>query len=71
VPELSTSIGLLLKGFEQVETIKRLRGSENEFEEVETPQTETQIKREVKKVGMIESFKRKFTAIFEENDAEM
>jgi len=60
-----------LKGFEQVETIKRLRGSENEFEEVETPQTETQIKREVKKVGMIESFKRKFTAIFEENDAEM
>jgi cell division protein FtsA len=70
VPTFSTAIGLILKGFEQVETLNRINNDED-FGEIDTPQTEQQKKKLVKKSGILDAFKRKFTEIFEENDAEM
>jgi cell division protein FtsA len=70
VPTFSTAIGLILKGFEQVETLNRIN-NDDDFSEIDTPETEQQKKKFVKKSGILDAFKRKFSEIFEENDAEM
>jgi cell division protein FtsA len=70
VPTFSTAIGLILKGFEQVETLNRIN-NDDDFSEIDTLETEQQKKKFVKKSGILDAFKRKFSEIFEENDAEM
>lgn len=69
-PTYSTAIGLVLKGFEQVETCNKLSQDTNETVE-DQPKTAKIKSKEVKKSNILDRFKMKFTEIFEENDAEM
>jgi cell division protein FtsA len=69
-PTYSTAIGLVLKGFEHNETYMKVSNNQ----QVNTEPTEQDVKivsKEIKKNNILEKFKRKFTEIFEENDAEM
>lgn len=69
-PTYSTAIGLVLKGYEQVETSIKLNQENNESTETQ-PKTEKIKPKDVKKTNILDKFKMKFTEIFEENDAEM
>lgn len=70
MPELSTGIGLIIKGFEFME-------SENTHQEPKAEPAKKlfafnkQKSTEVKKKNMLERFKTKVTEMFDENDAEM
>ncbi|HOP03559.1 MAG TPA: cell division protein FtsA [Tenuifilaceae bacterium] len=72
LPMFSTSVGLVLKGFEHIETLRRMNQDEelvqNEFEEEKVVQQE---KTNIRKLSVVEKFKQKFTEIFEVNDSEM
>jgi cell division protein FtsA len=68
-PTFSTAIGLILKGYEQIETYERIK-EDNDFKGIETPQLEQQ-KKIIKKSSLVENFKRRFIEMFEENDSEM
>ncbi len=68
-PTYSTAIGLILKGFEQIETLRKIR--EENGKEVEIAPTEQQQKKIVKKSSILDFFQRKVTEIFEEKDSEM
>lgn len=68
-PAYSTSIGLVLKGFEQMETCMKMNS-----EDKENGITETKVEvlpKEIKKSNLLDRFKLKFTEIFEENDTVM
>lgn len=68
-PTYSTSIGLVLKGFEQLETCKKM-DKENKAKGIEEEQAEIASK-DIKRNNLLDRFKRKFTEIFEENDSVM
>jgi len=68
-PTYSTSIGLVLKGFEQLDTCKRM-DKENKAKGNDEAQSEIEPK-DIKKNNLLDRFKRKFTEIFEENDTVM
>lgn len=68
-PTYSTSIGLVLKGFEQLDTCKRM-DKENKAKGNDEEQSEIEPK-DIKKNNLLDRFKRKFTEIFEENDTVM
>ncbi|NHB68339.1 cell division protein FtsA [Perlabentimonas gracilis] len=68
-PTYSTSIGLVLKGFEQLETCKKM-DKENKAKGIEEEQAEIAPK-DIKRNNLLDRFKRKFTEIFEENDSVM
>lgn len=68
-PAYSTSIGLILKGFEMLETCKKIVNENKESFQPEAK--EGTISKDIKRVNLIEKFKRKFTEIFEENDSAM
>lgn len=71
-PAYSTGIGLVLKGFEYIESYNRLHKEAAESEtDSENTTDDKQKSKEIKKNNLLELFKRKFTEIFEENDAEM
>ncbi|MFP4555933.1 MAG: cell division protein FtsA [Bacteroidales bacterium] len=69
-PMHSTAIGLVLKGFEQVETCMRMNQENQQQSEQESKEEKIRAK-DIKKNNILERFKRKFTEIFEENDTEM
>ncbi len=69
-PTYSTSIGLVLKGFEQIDTCVRMN-QENHQDVNTNVKTDRIISKDVKKNNLLDRFKKKFTEIFEENDAEM
>ncbi len=71
-PGFSTGIGLIIKGFEYFDSYKQLRQEqENQKESSKTSRFQKAKSKEIKKIGIMEIFKRTFTEIFEENDAEM
>ena len=71
-PTYSTGIGLIVKGFEHIESYNRLHNETDEPDtDFENPTIEKQKVKEIKRNNIVERFKRKFTEIFEENDAEM
>lgn len=73
-PTYSTGIGLVIKGFEYMESYKKLHNESTESKsesEFVSPTIDKQKSKEIKKNNIVELFKRKFTEIFEENDAEM
>ena len=71
-PTYSTGIGLIIKGFEHIESYNRLHNETDEPDtDFENPTIEKQKVKEIKRNNIVERFKRKFTEIFEENDAEM
>ncbi|HPF92802.1 MAG TPA: cell division protein FtsA [Tenuifilaceae bacterium] len=71
-PTYSTGIGLVIKGFEHMESYNRLHNETDETDsDFENPTIEKQKVKEIKRNNIVERFKRKFTEIFEENDAEM
>jgi len=71
-PTYSTGIGLVIKGFEHIESYNRLHNETDETDsDFENPTIEKQKVKEIKRNNIVERFKRKFTEIFEENDAEM
>jgi cell division protein FtsA len=72
-PTYSTSIGLILKGFEQLETCKKMNQQNIESHEkgITIPTIEEIIPTDIKKTNLLDRFKRKFTEIFEENDTAM
>ena len=68
-PAFSTSIGLILKGFEQLETYKKLG-----YDTTKINQNNGKKKpenKEVKKTNIIDIFKNKLSGFFEENDTLM
>jgi cell division protein FtsA len=68
-PTYSTSIGLVLKGFEQLETCKKMNiESRVTSEDADQPEIAS---KDIKKNNLLDRFKRKFTEIFEENDTAM
>lgn len=69
-PMHSTAIGLVLKGFEQMETCMRMNQDNQQESEQETKEEKIKAK-DIKKNNLLERFKKKFTEIFEENDTEM
>ena len=69
-PTYSTSIGLVLKGFEQIDTCVRMN-QENHQDVNTNVKSDRIISKDVKKNNLLDRFKKKFTEIFEENDAEM
>lgn len=69
-PTYSTAIGLVLKGYEQVETTNKLNQESNDSTD-DQPKTKNIKPKDVKKTNILDKFKMKFTEIFEENDAEM
>jgi len=69
-PMHSTAIGLVLKGFEQMETCMRMNQDNQQQSEQETKEEKIRVK-DIKKNNILERFKKKFTEIFEENDTEM
>ncbi|HCY00929.1 MAG TPA: cell division protein FtsA, partial [Bacteroidales bacterium] len=71
-PAYSTGIGLVIKGFEYIESYNRLHKEAVESEtDSENTTDDKQKSKEIKKNNLLELFKRKFTEIFEENDSEM
>ena len=71
-PAYSTGIGLVIKGFEYIESYNRLHKEAIESEtDPENTTDDKQKSKEIKKNNLLELFKRKFTEIFEENDSEM
>jgi cell division protein FtsA len=68
-PMFSTSVGLLLKGYE----ITDARNREQEYEMVQDESVEEEEKEEKQKnrMGIFDSLKKTITDIFEENDAKM
>ena len=71
LPMFSTSVGLVLKGFEHMETLKRMSHEDTIDNEVEEQEVTQQEKTNIRKLNVIEKFKQKFTEIFEVNDSEM
>lgn len=69
-PTYSTAIGLVLKGFEHVETYIKVKQENNEKVDP-TSKPEIIKSKDLKKTNMLDRFKLKLTEIFEENDAEM
>jgi cell division protein FtsA len=69
-PTYSTSIGLVLKGFEHVESYKKVEHEPEVKSETKGKDVKA-VSKEIVKNNMMDRFKRKFTEIFEENDAEM
>ncbi|MFO8022074.1 MAG: cell division protein FtsA [Perlabentimonas sp.] len=69
-PMHSTAIGLVLKGFEQMETCMRMNQENQQQSEQESKEEKIKAK-DIKKNNLLERFKKKFTEIFEENDTEM
>lgn len=69
-PTYSTAIGLVLKGFEQVETCYKINQENQDKVDSDTKQEKIKSK-DLKKTNILDRFKLKFTEIFEENDAEM
>jgi cell division protein FtsA len=67
-PTYSTAIGLVLKGFEQLETCKKMNHQSNENGDSSFNKV---MPKEIKKKNILERFKMKFTEIFEENDTVM
>lgn len=68
-PTYSTSIGLVLKGFEQLETCKKMNiESRVTSEDADQPEIAS---KDIRKNNLLDRFKRKFTEIFEENDTAM
>jgi len=79
-PMYSTSIGLILKGFEQQDTLDRLtkqdQDQNQELDQKDDFIDETSVssrpeKSSIRKISMVDKFKQKFTEIFEVNDSEM
>ncbi|MDD2549728.1 MAG: cell division protein FtsA [Bacteroidales bacterium] len=68
-PAFSTSIGLILKGFEQLETYKRL--SNDTQKENQTGGKKKVESKDVRRSTIIDKFKNKITEFFEENDTAM
>ncbi len=68
-PTYSTAIGLVLKGFEQLETCKKIN-AENQKDNDTDEEIEIAPK-DIKRNNLLDRFKRKFTEIFEENDTVM
>ena len=69
-PTYSTAIGLVLKGFEQIDTSIRMNQTTNE-DVNGSEKVQRIISKDVKKTNLIDRFKKRFTEIFEENDVEM
>ncbi|MBN2350622.1 MAG: cell division protein FtsA [Bacteroidales bacterium] len=67
-PMYSTSIGLLLKGFQIFDSQNRKEDAKAEEKEPENEEVEKPEKRR-NKVGLLDSLKQTITDIFEENDA--
>jgi cell division protein FtsA len=70
-PMFSTSVGLVLKGWEFVEQNKEKFQKEEVEEESQEEQEEEEEQPEAQKKGFINKLKQAFNDIFEENDAEM
>jgi len=70
-PMFSTSVGLVLKGWEFVEQNKEKFQNEEIEEESQEEQEEEEEQPEAQKKGFINKLKQAFNDIFEENDAEM
>ena len=70
-PMFSTSVGLVLKGWEFVEQNKEKFQKEEIEEESQEEQEEEEEQPEAQKKGFINKLKQAFNDIFEENDAEM
>ncbi len=72
-PNYSTAIGLVLKGFEQNESIAEVtrEPEQNITKNEQKLSTPEEKKKEVRKSKLIDILKNKFTEIFEENDSEL
>ena len=71
-PMYSTSVGLILKGFEQCNNEKSMKKIvEPEVEKEEETEFDQEIETKEKKNGLLGNLKKVFTDIFDEDDAEM
>ncbi len=73
-PMFSTSVGLILKGFEENDknkTTTKVKHEEPEFELEEVVEDEEVVERRSNKSGFLGNLKKVFTDIFDEEDAEM
>jgi len=71
-PMFSTSVGLILKGFEQCNNQKSTKKAvEPELEKEEEFEFEEDMEKKDKKNGILGNLKKVFTDIFDEEDAEM
>ena len=68
-PMFSTSVGLLLKGYEIMEA--RRREQEYELSQDEPVEEEEKEEKQKNRIGIFDSLKKTITDIFEENDAKM
>lgn len=71
-PNFSTAIGLVLKGFEQIDTfseVEQIEQAPNKKEQKTV--TIEEKKKEINKSKLIDVIKKKFTEIFEESDSEL
>ena len=69
-PMYSTSVGLIIKGFEQNDSNKRPAKVNKPEIELDDIEFEEDVKRE-NKSGFMNNLKKVFTDIFDEDDAEM
>jgi cell division protein FtsA len=71
-PMFSTSVGLVLKGFEHNQkTVKPKKAEEPEFELEDEKEEETTDTKKESKSNFMNNLKKVFTDIFDEDDAEM
>jgi cell division protein FtsA len=71
IPNFATAIGLIIKGFEQVETCQKIVQESTVKGETQAESNKKIKPKEIKKNNMLDRFKQKFTEIFEETDSEM
>lgn len=69
-PIYSTAIGLVLKGYEHMESLSNLERSEHAHPN-SSPQAIKEERKKVRKMSFIESIKSRFSEMFEENDTAM
>lgn len=71
-PMFSTSVGLVLKGFDHIEKNKKNIEVKENFDEPEQPKEEEKKgKKKEPKQGIVNTLKKVFTDIFDEDDVEM
>lgn len=71
-PMFSTSVGLVLKGFDHVEKNKKnIEVKDNSDEQEQTVEEEQEVPKKEPKQGIVNTLKKVFTDIFDEDDVEM
>ncbi|MFO7828585.1 MAG: cell division protein FtsA [Bacteroidales bacterium] len=71
-PMFSTSVGLILKGYDHIEKNKiNIDHSNDHIEQEESINEEPEVQKKESKQGIVNTLKKVFTDIFDEDDAEM